>query len=124
MTFTINTVFATEKVSLVKKFNMRQIHVEMQGDISYCVPDGEINNTIEQFTSECNELVDLLIVLGPFTEDMSIVTVCTEDEAVIAVFQRNFCAVFPEDTLNIEHLIYLMDNPPISVEQFVREIHW
>ena len=122
VTSRINNDFPTEKAFLIKKFVMRQIHVEMHGDISYCVPDGEINTVIEQFTSESNEMVNVWIKLGPFTEEMPIITIFSENEAAIVVFRRNFCAVFPEDTLNIRQLIYLIDNPPISVEQFLREI--
>ena len=49
---------------------MRRIAVEVVGDTSYCVPDWEINQVIEETTSEYDGEVNVLIVCGPFRSEI------------------------------------------------------
>ena len=46
---------------------MRQVQVDIEGDFGYCVPDTEIEAAIHEITSESDDAVNVLIVLGPFT---------------------------------------------------------
>ena len=101
---------------------MRQVQVDIEGDFGYCVPDTEIEAAIHEITSESDDAVNVLIVLGPFTPHTPNVAISYGSDIGLAVFRRNFVAIFPEDALNVRHLIYIIDNPPISVDQFLRNV--
>ena len=101
---------------------MRHVQVDVVGDIGYCVPDGEIDTAIEEFTSESDGVVKVLIVLGLFTPDTFTVPVYLENQIGLAVSRRNFMAIFHEDLLNVRYLIYIIDNPPIHFDEFLRNV--
>ena len=101
---------------------MRHVQVDVVGDIGYCVPDGEIDAAIAEFTSESDGVVNVLIVLGPFTPNAFTVPVYWENEIGLVVSRRNFMVIFHEDLLNVRYLIYIIDNPPIHVDEFLRNV--
>ena len=101
---------------------MRQVQVDIEGDFGCCVPDTEIEAAIHEITSESDDAVNVLIVLGPFTPHTPNVAISYGSDIGLAVFRRNFVAIFPEDALNVRHLIYIIDNPPIPVDQFLRNV--
>ena len=115
-------MFVIVKSFLIKQSKMRHVEVDVVGDIGYCVPDGEIDTAIEEFTSESDGVVQVLIILGPFTPDTLSVAVSWEGEIGLVVFRRNFIAIFHEDALNVRYLIYVIDNPPIHVDDFLRNV--
>ena len=101
---------------------MRHVQVDVVGDIAYCVPDGEIDAAIEEFTSESDGIVKVLIVLGPFTPNAFTVPVYWGTEIGLVVSRRNFMAVFHEALLNVRYLIYIIDNPPVHVDEFLTNV--
>ena len=101
---------------------MRHVQVDVVGDIGYCVPDREIDAAIEEFTSESDGVVRVLIVLGLFTPNAFTMHVYWENEIGLVVSRRNFMAIFHEDLLKVRYLIYVIDNSPIHVDKFLRNV--
>ena len=103
---------------------MRSISLEVVGDMSYCVPDLAIDQVIEEVTSEHDGEMHVLIVCGPFTDNVGKKLVLVEgDKCMLVVFQRHFIALFDEDCVNVKELIQIMDCPRVSLAEFVQSIH-
>ena len=102
---------------------MRHVAVEVVGDTNYCVSDLEINEAISAATGEHEGLVNVLIVCGPFHSEIGKRKVIYQDGGVVlAVFYRNFCAMFEEDSLNVREMIFVMDNPKITLDEFIAHL--
>ena len=102
---------------------MRRVAVEVVGDTNYCVSDLEINEAITAATGEHEGLVNVLIICGPFYSESGKKEVIYQNGGVVlAVFYINFCAMFEEDALNVRELIFVMDNPKISLDEFIASL--
>ena len=102
---------------------MRRVAVQVIGDTNYCVSDMEIDEAITASTGEHDGLVNVLIVCGPFHSEVRKREVIFQDGGVVlAVFYRNFCAMFDEDSLNVRELIFVMDNPKITLDEFIASL--
>ena len=93
--------------------------VQVVGDVSYSIPDFEIDHAVEEMTSEHDGKVNVLIVCGPVQDIGKKVIIHEDGNIFIALFQRNFIGIFEENALNIKELIYIIDNVKVSLEEFL-----
>ena len=103
---------------------MRSVTITTVGDTAGVIQKADIDQAIANITSEHDGPFEVKIICCKVDEiGKKVVILDNENNISLAVFQRNFVAVFQEDSLNVKDLIYVMDNKKLSIIEFSNMIN-
>ena len=93
----------------------------MEGDISFCVQDSDIDRVVNQFTSDYNGVIEVGVYLGNFhTQKHNKVIVKHEDISIFVYIDRYFFVAIAQEFLNQEEMELFDEEKyiPLTLDEF------
>lgn len=98
---------------------MVRVRAQVIGELHDDVPPAVIAQTVQIYTSEQDGIIAIRI-FGTHSGAQERMVHFTEDnESFLGVFEETFCALIPLDFLNVRELIFLIDNQPQALEEYL-----
>ena len=98
---------------------MVRVRAEVIGELHEDVPPTVIAQTVQKYTSEHNGVIAIRIFGTHSGSQEHMVHFTKNNESFLGVFEGTFCAVIPLDCLNVRELIFLIDNQPQELEEYL-----
>ena len=100
---------------------MRSLHITIDGDIAYCVPDSAIDNVVNHYTSEYTGAVEAGVYLGNYdNQKYNKLMVKHKGISLFVYVERYFFVVIGKEFLN-QAVVELFDQEnysPLTLQEF------